>query len=53
MGAVAITIGAREDNDADIQEIATSFFGRREMLISNIRTFMDQSKKRREVTKLL
>jgi hypothetical protein len=53
MGTVAVTIGAREDNDADIQEIATSFFGRREMLISNIRTFMDQSKKRREVTKLL
>jgi hypothetical protein len=45
MGAVAITIGAREDNDADIQEIVTSFFGRREMLIPNILTFRDQPNK--------
>jgi len=52
MGAVAITIGAGEDNDADIQEIVTSFFGRSEMLIPNIRMFMDQPQKRREVTKL-
>jgi hypothetical protein len=53
MGTVAVTIGAREDNDADIQEILTSFFGKRGMVIPNIRTFMDQPQKRPEVTKLL
>jgi hypothetical protein len=46
MGTVAVTIGAREDNDANIQEILTSFFGRREKLIANIRTFMDQPPKK-------
>jgi len=53
MGAIAITIGAGEDNDADVQEIATYFFGRREKLIPNIRTFIDQPQIKREVTKLL
>jgi hypothetical protein len=40
MGTVAITIGAREDNDADIQESLTSLFGKRDILIPNILLFM-------------